>query len=149
MNSGRERRLGVKKEVLKMRQLEIDLDRMGPMMAVLLRPPKAHWCMAVDAALVQEEVLMYLHEGCGQRSKWGWVSPSAQALIPKPGDACPGPGASGTKTLSAPSRCCSWGRDMVFPAPGPNGLAAQCCTDHLCLCAQCQAGTSFWNQGAG
>lgn len=36
---------------------------MGPMPAVSLWSPKAHWCVTVDAALVQEEVLVHLHEG--------------------------------------------------------------------------------------
>lgn len=46
-----------------------DLDRVRPMPAVPLWPAEAHWCVTVDTTLVQEEVLVDLHESCGPRSE--------------------------------------------------------------------------------
>lgn len=39
------------------------------MSAVSLRPPLAYRCVTVDAALVQEEILMYFHERCEETDR--------------------------------------------------------------------------------
>lgn len=86
------------------------------MPAVAFRPPMAHWRVAVDAALVQEEVLVHLHEGCGQRSEWGWLRLLAQAPMPRPQGTHPLSGAR--LEVPLPVLLERRGQDPPLPAPG-------------------------------